>query len=94
MFVRTTRFKMKQNAMSQVREIAEGTKGQVSKMEGMQKSYCCVDDSGNGLLVAVWESEEKAKAGGPQAKAVWASIAEHLDGEPQVTEYRTVVAVK
>ena len=94
MFVRTTRFKIKQGSMSQFREVAEGTKGQVSKMDGLLQSYSCVDDSGNGVLVAVWESDEKAKAGGPQAKAVWASIAEHLDGEPQVSEFRTVVALK
>ena len=94
MFVRTTRFTVKQSSMGQFREIAEGTRQRVSEMDGLLHSYSCVDDSGQGLLVGIWEDEAKAKAGAAQVKAVWGSIAAHLEGEPQFTEYRTVIAIK
>ena len=94
MFVRTTRFKVKQSSMSRIREIAEGSRDQVSRMEGLLHSYSCVDDSGTGLLIGIWDDEEKARLGAPRVKALWESIAEHFEGEPQATEYRTVVEIK
>jgi heme-degrading monooxygenase HmoA len=94
MFVRTTRFTVKQSSIGQFREIAEGTRDRVSEMDGLLHSYSCVDDSGHGLLVGIWEDEDKAKAGAAQIRAVWASIAAHLEGGPQFTEYRTVIVIK
>jgi quinol monooxygenase YgiN len=94
MFVRTTRFKVKQGSISRLPEITEGAKEQVLKMDGLLHSYSCVDDAANGLLIGLWQDEQKAGAASARAKAIWESIAEHLDGELQVTEYRTVISIK
>jgi hypothetical protein len=46
------------------------------------------------LLVGIWEDEEMAGTGCQQIKALSEGIAEHSDGEPQVTENRAVMAIK
>jgi heme-degrading monooxygenase HmoA len=94
MYIRTTRFQAKRSSLPRFQELAAAAKGNAATLDGLQQSYLAIDDAGKGVMVAIWESKEKAAAGLPSVMASWAGAIEHMEGHPQMDEYSTVVQVK
>ncbi len=87
MYLRTVRFQVKQSSMGQFQAVAEGTKEAVAKFDGLRSTQVAMDNAGSGILVGVWESEEKAMAAMPASNEIWAGLAEHLQAAPEIVDY-------
>lgn len=94
MYLRTVKFQVKQSSMGQFRSVAEGTKEAVAKFDGLQSTQVAMDNSGNGILVGVWDSEEKAMAAMPASNEIWAGLAEHLKAPPEYIDYQHCMALR
>ena len=94
MYMRVTRFQLKQASIGKFQEVTGAAKKVTATFGGLQHCYSAIDESGNGLMVAVWESEESATANLPAVKEAWAGLAEHFDGPPQMSGYTNAILVK
>ena len=94
MYLRTVKFQVKQSSMGQFRSVAEGTKAAVAKFDGLQSTQVAMDNSGKGILVGVWDSEEKAMAGMDASNEIWAGVAEHLEAPPEYVDYQHCMALR
>ena len=94
MYMRTTRFQLKQASIAKFEEVTDEARKTTANFDGLQHSYAAIDDAGNGLVVAVWDSEEKATANLAAVKEAWAGLAEHFDGPPQMAGYTNALRVK
>ena len=94
MYLRTVRFQVKQSSMGQFRSLAEGSKEAVAKFDGLQTAQVAMDNAGNGILVGVWDSEEKAMAAMAASNEIWAGLAEHLQGPPEYIDYQHGMALR
>ena len=94
MYLRTIKFRVKQSSMGQFKDVAEGTKDAVAKFDGLQSTQVAMDDSGNGILVGLWDSEEKAMAAVSASNAIWAGLADHLESPPEYVDYRHCMSLR
>jgi len=94
MYIRTIRFRAKKSAMAKFQELAEFARERSAKLEGLLQNYVAMDESGNGVMVGVWEGKEKAQASLEAVKANWAEVREHMEGEPQMDEYPIALQIK
>lgn len=83
MLPRITPFKMKSDAVSKAREMVAGLEGEIMGMPGMIHFTCCMDDTGQGYIVALVESEERSNANMPKVKEIWAKFFEMLETPPE-----------
>jgi len=94
MYLRTIRFQAKRSAMAKFQELAEFARQRSAPLEGLLKNYVAMDETGNGVMVGVWESKEKAQAGFDAVKANWSEVQEHMEGEPKMDEYPIALQIK
>jgi hypothetical protein len=94
MYMRATRFHLKQDSISKFEEVTDEARRTTARFDGLQHCYSAIDESGNGLMVAVWDSEEQAAANLSAVKEAWAGLAQHFDGPPQMTGYSNALLVK
>lgn len=94
MMIRTIKFQARKESLSQFAQLAGGTKAAVAKMDGLQHSFVGIDGNGRGCLVGVWESAEKAQASQAVSDAIWAGLAEHLEGPPEFIDYPTALPLR
>ncbi len=94
MYLRTIKFRVKQSSMGKFRDVAEGTKDAVAKFDGLQSTQVAMDSSGNGILVGVWDSEEKAMTAMPASNEIWAGLADHLEAPPEYVDYKHCMTLR
>lgn len=61
---------------------------------GMVRNQVVWNDDGQGILLAIYESEELARAGQAHALAIWGGIVSLLKGMPESVEYPKVQIMK
>jgi hypothetical protein len=94
MYLRTVKFQVKQSSMGQFKALAEGTKDAVARFDGLQSTQVAMDASGNGILVGLWDSEEKAMAAMSASHEIWAGLADHLESPPEYVDYRHCMTLR
>lgn len=94
MYLRTIRFQVKQSSMGRFQSLAEGTKDAVARFDGLQSTQVAMDNAGNGILVGLWESEEKAMAAMGASNEIWAGLAEHLQAPPEYVDYQHCLTLR
>ncbi len=76
MYLRTIRFQAKRSAMAKFQELAEFARQRSAPLEGLLQNYVAMDETGKGVMVGVWESQEKAKASLDVVNANWLDVRE------------------
>ncbi|NLD54090.1 MAG: hypothetical protein GX652_05445 [Burkholderiaceae bacterium] len=94
MMIRMIKFKGKKESLPRFAELSEGTKAASASMDGLQAAYSVVNENGEGCVIGVWESLEKAEAAQATSDAIWANLAEHLEGPPEKTDYVHAVQLR
>jgi heme-degrading monooxygenase HmoA len=94
MFIRTTRYQVKKGSMAKFQELAEFARERAAKLDGLLQNYLAMDESGNAIMVGVWETREKCQASSEAIKANWSEVMEHVEGQLQIDEFPTAMLVK
>jgi quinol monooxygenase YgiN len=94
MFIRTTRYQVKKSSMPEFQELGEFARERAAKLDGLLQSYLAMDESGNAVMVGVWESKEKCQASLEAVKANWSEVMDHVEGHLQIDEYPVALQVR
>ncbi len=94
MFVRVIKYRVKQDALARTEEMGRISREGLAKAEGMQRCFTGWNDSGEAVVVGVWDSEEAATKAQPVIQKVWASLTDFVDGQPQPTEYKNGMTLR
>lgn len=91
MFARVTTFKMNPESIPEAEAKLKTMLPSIMDMDGMVNFLDAVDADGNGVVVAVVESEEKSNANQEQVAKIWAEFNDYLTEPPKMNEYRVLV---
>ncbi len=94
MFVRVINFRVKSESISRFEELCDSARVKLADISGMQRCIGAVDDSGNAVVVGVWESEDAAGKAQSAIQAVWGGLSEHFAEPPRPTEYKRGYTMK
>ena len=94
MFIRVINWRVKAESISRFEELSNSVRQQLTPIAGMQRCFCAVDESGNAVVVGVWESEDAAKKAQSAIQAIWASMSEHMREQPRTAEYKNGYTLK
>ena len=87
MFLRATSFKIDSAQEPAFWEEAEAVAKKLKAIPGITHQFTGLQDDGNAVSIAVWESEAAAKAGNDKVQAIWTSLGNYLRTPPKPTGY-------
>ncbi|HUX31819.1 MAG TPA: hypothetical protein VMV78_14520 [Thiobacillus sp.] len=94
MYARITTFQADPSKLDAIEKMTDSIREQLKKVSGLTACYTCVNESGSGVTVAVYESQEHADRGSDQTRAIWASLASLLTAPPNIQTYDNVTDLK
>ncbi len=94
MFLRVISFRVKPESLGRFEELCDSSRKPLSGISGMQRCFGAVDESGNAVVIGVWDSEDAATKAQPALQAVWAALSEHMAEQPRPTEYKSGYTLK
>ncbi len=68
----------------------EGLKSQIKAIAGVVDIYNAWRPDGQGVTVAIYESQAAAEAASPHIQSIWGGLAQYLTGAPQTEVYENV----
>lgn len=94
MFIRVINWRVKSESLNRFEELTNATRQAVSSISGMQRCFAAVDESGNAVVIGVWESEDAARKAQPALQAIWGGLSEHMAEQPRPVEYKNGYTLK
>lgn len=85
MYTRVTNFQA--NDIEAVEANLDEISEKISAIPGMIRMQVCWSPEGQGVVMAIYESQEAATAGQAHALGIWNSIITYLAGMPESVEY-------
>ena len=83
MYARITTFRTIPEKYEEAKALAEKLKPEIMAIPGIKFWFDAGNEDGNGVVIAIYESEESAKAALPAAREIFAKFGEYLESEPQ-----------
>ena len=90
MYARITRYKCDPARLEEMTGKIDEVKAQVKQVPGLVTIYSAWRDDGDGVTVAVYESQADAEAAMPTVQAVWAGLSSLLIEPPSAEAYENV----
>ncbi len=90
MYARITTYQADAAKLDEMETRLEEIKGKVKSMAGAVAVYTAWRADGQGVTVAIYESQEAADAASERVQAIWGSMAEFLTAAPSVETYDRV----
>ena len=90
MFARISTYKMNPESVADAEAKLQELMPKIMGMDGMVTFTNAVDADGNGVVVSVVESEEKANANQEQVAQIWAEFSDYLTEPPVIGGYRVL----
>ena len=91
MFARVTRFQCDPSRLDDLTAKLDHVKAQVQAISGVVGVYSAWRADGDGVTMAIYESQAAAEAAGPQVQGIWAGLADLLLGPPSAETYDNVM---
>ena len=79
MFVRITKYKIKDGSQDSAVDIMNGLKREIMALPGMVQFINSMDDDGNGHVIAVVDNRKVSEANAPRIREIWANFADLLE---------------
>jgi heme-degrading monooxygenase HmoA len=94
MLIRVINWRVKSESIGRIEELNESARQKLADVAGMQRCFSAVDESGNAVVVGIWDSEEAARKAQSAIQAIWASMSEHMSEQPRTAEYKNGYTLK
>jgi hypothetical protein len=91
MYMRVTTFKIDPASIEQFRADGEEVEKRAKVLlPDIQTQYLGIDDAGNVISIAIWNSQETAEAHMEAVRDVWSGLMKHMRSQPTFAGYGTV----
>ena len=90
MFARVTTYKADPQKLEEMAAEIEGLKPQIKSIPGVVDIFSAWQSNGDGMSMAIYESQTAAEASASQVKAIWAGLSEYLIAAPEISTYENV----
>ncbi len=94
MYARVTTFQCDPSRLDELTSKLDEIKGQVNSISGVVDVYSAWRADGNGVTMAIYDSQAAAEAAVSQVQAIWGSLAGLLTGAPSTETYDNVERIK
>ena len=94
MYARVTTFQTDPARRAEIETIVNNEiVARVEALPGLKSVVSAVQDDGNGVSIAVYESEQAANAVADQIAGIWSALADHLTAPPSASGYTVMLYV-
>lgn len=93
MYMRVTTFRIAPERLPELATKVSEMKRVATAIPGLISTHVAWRDDGQGTVVSIYESQEKARAAVGRIQAVWGAMAGLVSGAPRVDAYDTVETV-
>ncbi len=91
MYARVTKFQFDPARLDDLTAKLDNVKAQAQAISGVLSVYSAWRADGDGVTMAIYESQAAAEAAGPQVQEIWAGLADLLLGPPSAETYDSVM---
>ena len=93
MYMRVTTFKVAPERLGELEAKVADMKRLAKAIPGLVSTHVAWRADGQGTVVSLYESKERAQAAVSRIQAVWGAMASLVSGAPRVDAYDTVEAI-
>jgi hypothetical protein len=90
MFARITTYQADPARLDEMTARLDGLKPKVKALSGLVSAYTTWRSDGQGVTVAIYESQSAAEAASAQIQGIWGGLMDFLTGPPQTETYDNV----